>query len=73
MDGFEAYEHLFIGTDPMAILNQVRRLETINFHGGRYWPLEAALWDIIGKVAGLPVATLFGGAQDRLLAYASSG
>lgn len=73
MDGFEAYEHLFIGTDPMAILNQVRRIETINFHGGRYWPLEAALWDIIGKVAGLPVATLFGGARDKLLAYASSG
>lgn len=73
MDGFDAYEHLFIGTDPMAILNQVRRIETINFHGGRYWPLEAALWDIIGKVAGLPVATLFGGARDKLLAYASSG
>lgn len=73
MDGFEAYEHLFIGTDPLAILNQVRRIETINFHGGRYWPLEAALWDIIGKVAGLPVATLFGGARDRLVAYASSG
>jgi L-alanine-DL-glutamate epimerase-like enolase superfamily enzyme len=73
MDGFEAYEHLFIGTDPMAILNQVRRIETINFHGGRYWPLEAALWDIIGKVAGLPVATLFGGARDKLLAYASTG
>ncbi|MFK0002893.1 mandelate racemase/muconate lactonizing enzyme family protein [Paenarthrobacter sp. NPDC090522] len=73
MDGFEAYEHLFIGTDPLAILNQVRRIETINFHGGRYWPLEAALWDIIGQVAGLPVATLFGGAKDRLVAYASSG
>lgn len=73
MDGFEAYEHLFIGTDPLAILNQVRRIETINFHGGRYWPLEAALWDIIGKVAGLPVSTLFGGARDRLVAYASSG
>jgi L-alanine-DL-glutamate epimerase-like enolase superfamily enzyme len=73
MDGFEAYEHLFIGTDPMQILNQVRRIETINFHGGRYWPLEAALWDIIGQVAGLPVAVLFGGARDRLPAYASSG
>lgn len=54
MDGFEAYEHLFIGTDPLQILNQVRRIETINFHRGRYWPLEAALWDILGKVAGLP-------------------
>ncbi|GAA1217916.1 mandelate racemase/muconate lactonizing enzyme family protein [Rhodoglobus aureus] len=73
MDGFAAYEHLFIGTDPLQILNQVRRIETINFHGGRYWPLEAALWDIIGQVAGLPVSVLFGGAHDRLPAYASSG
>ncbi|MFZ4894280.1 mandelate racemase/muconate lactonizing enzyme family protein [Plantibacter sp. Mn2098] len=73
MDGFEAYEHLFIGTDPMQIINQVRRIETINFHGGRYWPLEAALWDIIGQVAGLPVSVLFGGARDRLPVYASSG
>lgn len=73
MDGFEAFEHLFIGTDPLQILNQVRRIETINFHGGRYWPLEAALWDIIGQVAGLPVSVLFGGARDRLPAYASSG
>lgn len=73
MDGFEAYEHLFIGTDPLQILNQVRRIETINFHGGRYWPLEAALWDIIGQVAGLPVSILFGGARDRLTAYASCG
>ncbi|WP_285135503.1 mandelate racemase/muconate lactonizing enzyme family protein [Microbacterium sp. lyk4-40-TSB-66] len=73
MDGFDAYRSLFIGTDPMQILLQVRRIETINFHGGRYWPLEAALWDIIGKVAGLPVSVLFGGARDRLPAYASSG
>lgn len=73
MDGFEAYQHLFIGTDPLQMINQVRRIETINFHGGRYWPLEAALWDIVGKVAGLPVSVLFGGARDRLPAYASSG
>ena len=73
MDGFAAYEHLFIGTDPLAIARQVRVLETIAFHAGRYWPLEAALWDIVGKVAGLPVATLFGGALDGIPAYASCG
>ena len=73
MDGFEAYRHIFIGTNPLEILNQVKRIETINFHGGRYWPLEAALWDIIGKAADLPVATLFGGTYDRLPAYASFG
>ena len=73
MDGFAPYEPLFLGTDPLQILSQVRRLETINFHGGRYWPLEAALWDILGQVAGLPVSILFGGARDRLPAYASCG
>ena len=73
MDGFEAFEHLFIGSDPLAIGRQVRVLETIDFHAGRYWPLEVALWDIIGQVAGLPVATLFGGASEGIPAYASCG
>jgi D-galactarolactone cycloisomerase len=73
MDGFEAFEHLFIGQDPLAIARHVRVLETIDFHAGRYWPLEVALWDIVGKVAGLPVATLFGGALDGIPAYASCG
>jgi len=73
MDGFEAYEHLFVGQDPLAIARHVRALETIDFHAGRYWPLEAALWDIAGQVAGLPVATLFGGATDGIPAYASCG
>jgi L-alanine-DL-glutamate epimerase-like enolase superfamily enzyme len=73
MDGFAAFAGLFIGKDPLRIANHVRTLETISFHAGRYWPLEAALWDIIGKACGQPVATLFGGATDRLPAYASFG
>jgi D-galactarolactone cycloisomerase len=73
MDGFEAFEHLFIGQDPLAIARHVRALETVDFHGARYWPLEVALWDITGQVAGLPVATLFGGAVDGIPAYASCG
>ncbi|MEO6208248.1 MAG: mandelate racemase/muconate lactonizing enzyme family protein [Candidatus Limnocylindrales bacterium] len=73
MDGFEAFEHLFIGQDPLAIARHVRALETIDFHASRYWPLEVALWDILGQVAGLPVASLFGGAVDGIPAYASCG
>ena len=73
MDGFDAFEHLFIGQDPLAIVRHVRAIETLDFHAGRYWPLEVALWDIIGQVAGLPVATLFGGATEGLPAYASCG
>ncbi len=73
MDGFEAFAELFVGTDPLRIVSQVRTLESISFHAGRYWPLEAAFWDIAGQVCGLPVATLFGGALDRVPAYASFG
>ena len=73
MHGFEAFEHLFVGGDPLAIARHVRALETIDFHAGRYWPLEVALWDIVGQVAGLPVTTLFGGSVDGIPAYASCG
>jgi L-alanine-DL-glutamate epimerase-like enolase superfamily enzyme len=73
MDGFAAFEHLFIGKDPLRIAGHVAVIETINFHAGRYWPLEAALWDIIGQACGQSVATLFGGALRRIPAYASFG
>ncbi len=73
MDGFSGYADLFLGRDPRQIAVHARVIETISFHGGRYWPLEAALWDIIGKAAGQPVSALFGGALDRLPAYASFG
>jgi L-alanine-DL-glutamate epimerase-like enolase superfamily enzyme len=48
-------------------------LETITFHAGRYWPLEAALWDLAGKAAGKTAAELLGGQLDRVAAYASTG
>jgi L-alanine-DL-glutamate epimerase-like enolase superfamily enzyme len=73
MDGFAAYQDLFLGRDPRQIVNHVKVIETISFHAGRYWPLEAALWDIIGKASGQPVSALFGGALRRIPAYASFG
>ena len=73
MDGFAAHEDLFLGRDPRQIARHVKVIETISFHAGRYWPLEAALWDIIGKAAGQPVSALFGGALQRIPAYASFG
>lgn len=73
MTDFEQYKPLFIGKDPLQILRHVQVIETLNFHSGRYWPLEAALWDIFGKVTGQPVARLFGNFTDKLLAYASCG
>jgi L-alanine-DL-glutamate epimerase-like enolase superfamily enzyme len=37
------------------------------------WFVELALWDILGKVAGLPVYRLLGNARDAVPVYASTG
>jgi D-galactarolactone cycloisomerase len=73
MDGFERWEHFFVGEDPLLLERHVRVLESIAFHAGRYWPLEAALWDLAAKAKGVPAANLLGGAADRLPVYASCG
>jgi D-galactarolactone cycloisomerase len=73
MSGFAEFEHLFIGRDPLSLATHARTLETISFHAGRYWPLEAALWDLAGRTLGVPVAQLLGGAAERIPAYASLG
>jgi D-galactarolactone cycloisomerase len=73
MSGFEDFEHLFVGREALALAAHARTLETIAFHAGRYWPLEAALWDLAGRALGVPVATLLGGGLKRLPAYASLG
>ena len=73
MAGLAGHEHLFVGADPLQVQRHVRTISSLNFHGGRCWPLEVALWDVVGQVTGVPVATLFGGALDRVPAYASCG
>jgi L-alanine-DL-glutamate epimerase-like enolase superfamily enzyme len=73
MAGFEQFVPLFLGKDPMRVGAHVRALETLSFHAGRYWPFETALWDIIGKALNTPIATLFGGSESAIPAYASTG
>jgi L-alanine-DL-glutamate epimerase-like enolase superfamily enzyme len=63
---------LLLGQDPFNIEQHVENLSNFAFFIGRPWPLEIALWDIIGKATGQPIARLFGGGQQRLKAYAST-
>src|SRR5246500_342677 len=73
MVGFAGHENLFIGQDPLAIERHYRVLSNIDFHYGRCWPLDLALWDLAGKITGQPVWKLLGGLSNRVRAYASSG
>src|ERR1700733_10052531 len=73
MLGFEGHESLFVGEDPLAIERHYRVLSNIDFHYGRCWPLDLALWDLAGKILGAPCWKLLGGLANRVRAYASSG
>jgi L-alanine-DL-glutamate epimerase-like enolase superfamily enzyme len=73
MVGFKGHESLFIGQDPLAVERHYRVLSNIDFHYGRCWPLDLALWDLAGKITGQPCWKLLGGLSNRVRAYASSG
>ena len=73
MLGFQGHEHLFVGQDPRDIDRHHRVLDNIQFHYGRCWPVDFALWDLIGQAAGLPIWRMLGGRSNRVRAYASSG
>ena len=73
MVGFAGHESLFIGQDPMLLERHYRVLSHIQFHYGRCWPLDLALWDLAGKITQQPCWKLLGGLARRVRAYASSG
>ncbi len=73
MLGFNGHEYLFLGQDPFAIERHVRILDNLQFHYGRMWPLEVALWDLIGKLSGQPLWRLLGGRSNQVTLYASTG
>ena len=73
MVGFAGHEPLFVGQDALAIERHHRVLSHIDFHYGRCWPLDLALWDLAGKITRQPCWRLLGGLSSRVRAYASSG
>jgi D-galactarolactone cycloisomerase len=64
---------LLVGLDPLR-LEVVREIcESVDFHGGRPWTAEVAVWDLAARSLGQPLWRFLGGRSERLLAYASSG
>src|SRR3954465_9959546 len=68
----ELLERLLVGVDPLRteVVHEV--CETVDFHHGRPWTLEAAVWDLAGRALATPCWQLLGGRSERLVAYASS-
>jgi D-galactarolactone cycloisomerase len=66
-------ERLLIGVDALRTEAIREIFETVDFHGGRPWTVEVAIWDLVGRSLGQPLWRLLGGRSERLLAYASSG
>ena len=73
MHGFSGHESLFIGHDPTHIRRHVQIIDNLQFHYGRMWPLEVALWDLAGKIRGLPIWKMLGGTDPGVNVYASLG
>lgn len=73
MLGLAEHADLFIGRDPFDIERHWQVLDNIDFHYGRCWPLDIALWDIMGKAQGTSIARLLDAPTSRVLAYASTG
>lgn len=47
--------------------------ETLDFHGGRNWTVEVAVWDALARAAGVPLWQFLGGEADRYPVYQSTG
>ena len=63
-----------VGEDPLRIEKHAGTLRYLwPYFGTAVWFVELALWDILGKVAGLPVYKLLGNVRDTVPAYASTG
>ncbi len=73
MLGLAEHADLFIGHDPFNIERHWQVLDNLDFHYGRCWPLDVAIWDILGKTKGESIAKLLGAPTLKILAYASTG
>jgi L-alanine-DL-glutamate epimerase-like enolase superfamily enzyme len=69
----ELLGHLLVGRDATNTASVQGIVETVDFHHGRNWIVEVAVWDLLAKARGEPLWRLLGGKRNRILAYASSG
>lgn len=62
-----------LGLNPLDIRLVNQRIEEFNYIGMRNGWIDAAFWDLIGKIRGEPLWKLLGGQGGRVRPYASLG
>ncbi len=62
-----------VGQDAAAPERLIGVLRDAEILGSPVYCIEVALWDIAGKVAGLPVSKMWGAFTDRVPAYCATG
>lgn len=86
-DRIRAFEETIRGLSPYVVGRDARDVEKVfndvwgalNPTGhkgitiGALSAIDVAMWDIVGKLANMPLAKLFGGMRNRVDTYASSG
>ncbi len=70
---FELLPIFLKGRNPLDINGILRIFNSASYIGFRLHWIEPALWDIKGKSEGISLYKMFGGKEDRVLAYASTG
>jgi len=69
------FRDLVFGLELFSVEKLIRVLSGITYSMNTVdlWGVEVAVWDAIGKTANQPIFKLLGGAQERVMAYASTG
>jgi L-alanine-DL-glutamate epimerase-like enolase superfamily enzyme len=72
----QVYRPIVLGENPMhreRIWQKIWRVDRLSqLSMLAQGPIDVAIWDIVGKVAGLPVSALMGGYRSKVQAYAST-
>jgi L-alanine-DL-glutamate epimerase-like enolase superfamily enzyme len=72
--GADLVGRFLLGADPFEIEKHAKLVTRFALMvGGRPWPVECALWDLMARISDQPLYKLLGGSRDSIRTYCSFG